>query len=81
MPVALLQAEPGLQIVKHSPLARRTPETAPAIAVLITALVTAPAAAPAQPVRPPVINTTASMRNVMLKDLLRLDMFFDRATF
>lgn len=77
MPVALLHAEPGLQTVKHSPFARRTALTVPAMAVLIAALLTAPAAAPAHPV----IVTNASSRNLMKEGLLPGDMFFEPAAF
>lgn len=78
MPVARLQAEPGLQTVKQSPFARRTPETVPAMAVLMTALVTAPAAAPAQPLKK---TASHAARKTMGGDLLLGDMFFDPGAF
>lgn len=80
MPVPLLQAVPGVHGVKHSPLARRTPEAVAAIAVLMAAFATAPAAAPAQPGRTDSINSITA-RWPMCRDLLPPDMFFERAAF
>jgi hypothetical protein len=79
-PVLRLHAEPGLQGVKQSPFARRTPEAVAAIPVLIAAFATTPAAAPAQPWRV-IPNTATTARSFMANILARPDMFFDLAAF